>query len=152
MKRIINGVTYNTDTATRVARSEWNVNNDTEAVGTLYQTKGGGFFVHIETTEDRGENLVRKHEFEPMTRDEAQAWVLEGQVELLADNVFPEPPEPDAEEAPATTTVYLRIPSSLKQRAEAAAKAGGQSLNSWALRCMERCLERPVVAPAEGGE
>ena len=150
MKRIINGVTYNTDTATQVARTEWADDEKTHKVGTLYQTKGGAFFVHTNTIETRwnadgrAEFVVEKHEFDPHTRDEAQAWILSGEIELLSD-VFPEPPEPEADEAPASTTVYLRIPSILKQRIEAAARAANQSLNAWAIRCMENCS-----APSQG--
>jgi hypothetical protein len=46
------GVTYNTDTSTVVARGEWNDeawggNPAEEHSGTLYQTRGGAFFLHV---------------------------------------------------------------------------------------------------------
>jgi len=48
MKRLIDGVTYNTDTATLLARSDyegdWN-NNKYPVEGELFQTRGGAFFI-----------------------------------------------------------------------------------------------------------
>jgi len=146
MKRIIQGVTYNTDTATKVATASWE-GDDGDKFGTLYQTRGGAFFVDTETTvwtqdEDYGPLEKRvNHEVEPMTRDEAHQWVLDGEVEVLAD-IFPDPPEATTEEEEdwiVTTTVYLRIPSILKGRIEAAAREANQSLNVWAIRCLENC-------------
>ena len=46
MKRIVDGVTYNTDTATRLAQSIWKDDDRDEVTGILYQTRGGAFFVH----------------------------------------------------------------------------------------------------------
>src|SRR4029077_5733190 len=49
MKRIIDGVTYNTDTSTRLAQSEYETeysHEEKSCIGTLYQTRGGAFFVH----------------------------------------------------------------------------------------------------------
>jgi len=37
-----------------------------------------------------------------------------------------------------------RDPEALKDACEKAAKAQGLSVNSWALRCMERCLKVPA--------
>jgi hypothetical protein len=48
MKRLIDGVSYNTDTATLLARSDyegdWN-NNTCPVEGELFQTRGGAFFI-----------------------------------------------------------------------------------------------------------
>ena len=52
MKRIIDGVTYNTETATKLAQAEWtNALDEDEIVGILYQTRGGAYFVHHEITQ-----------------------------------------------------------------------------------------------------
>ena len=49
MKRIVDGVTYNTATSTAVARSEWlDDEGATPVTSTLYQTLGGAFFIHHE--------------------------------------------------------------------------------------------------------
>lgn len=148
MKRIIDGVTYNTDTATLIARSEWvetyfNGNPPDERHDRrLYQTRGGAFFVHTQTETER-QNFhgdwepVTRNEFDPLTREEAHNWIMEGNVELLND-VFGEPPEA-AEEAAPGATLYIRVPSSLKDRIETLAKNDGVSLNAWTMRCVERC-------------
>jgi predicted HicB family RNase H-like nuclease len=153
VKRIIQGVTYNTDTATKIATASWE-GDDGNKLGTVYQTRGGAFFVDVETTawaqdEDFGPMEKRvTHEFQPMSRDEAHEWILDGEVEVLAD-IFPDPPEATAEEEEdrvVTTTVYLRIPSILKRRIEAAAREANQSLNVWAIRCLENCSAKALAA------
>jgi predicted HicB family RNase H-like nuclease len=146
MKRIIGGVTYNTDTSTRVATSRV-TDQRTDKRVTLYQTKGGAFFAHVNIFTELEDTYDETHQFVPMTRDEAEAWVYQGETELLCDELFSEPPEAAVDEIPSTT-VYLRIPSILKKRIEAAAEAGNQSLNAWAIRCLERCAGHVPVSVA----
>jgi len=148
MKRIIDGVTYNTDTSTVVARAEtvepeWGGNPEERKKFTLYQTRGGAFFVHTHiewTVLNRRTEEPEERErdvFVPMTRDEAHKWIMEGEVELMND-VFGEPPEA-AEEAAPGATIYLRVPASLKDRIETAASDDRLSVNAWTMRCVERC-------------
>jgi predicted HicB family RNase H-like nuclease len=150
MKRIINGVTYNTDTSTMIARAEeiepgWKdgTGGDRDVL-TLYQTRLGAFFIHRDTVSlrrgIRGEwEEDEHHTFDAMTRAEAHKWVLgHDGVELLSD-VFEEPPEA-AEETSPGATLYIRVPSSLKDRIEAAAASDKLSVNAWAIRCMEGCV------------
>jgi hypothetical protein len=73
---------------------------------------------------------------------------MEGEVELLND-VFGEPPEAAAEEAPGAT-LYVRMPASLKDRAEEQARDEGVSLNTWTMRCVERCADMRRVGAALG--
>ncbi len=135
MKRIIDGVTYNTDTATAVARWEYEDENgyDTDAV--LYQTRGGAFFiVNTWDTEDKS-----KVYFEAVSRDFVTKLVERtDNLTILNDEVLADPPEATAEQSPGAT-LYLRVPSSLKDQAESAAKSDGISVNAWAMRCIERC-------------
>jgi hypothetical protein len=147
MKRIVNGVTYNTATATRVATASWTgVPGDIEAEveGTLYQTRGGAFFVHNEITKEVWNEIEQRmlprtlHEFEPMSREQASAWILDGDVEVF-HNPFEDPPEA-AEEPDGGATIYLRIPASLKARVEQMAEREDVSANTWAMRCLERCV------------
>jgi predicted HicB family RNase H-like nuclease len=152
MKRVIDGVTYNTDTSTMIARAEEDheFNSYTgEAAKSLqvvlYQTRGGAFFLHTytETSRQNAEGEWRdivRNEFDPMTASEARHWITNSrhQVEVLND-VFGEPPEAAAEESPGKT-IYLRVPASLKDQIEAAAETEKLSVNSWAMRCMESCL------------
>ena len=150
MKRIIDGVTYNTDTSTLIAQSD-DMDGDWEAGGygsrttwRLYQTRGGAFFEHRDMVmrhrdPDTGEwHEEERHSFLRKTRDEAHTWVMTGETEVFAD-VFGEPPEATAEES-AAATIYVRMPSTLKDRVETAAKSDALSVNAWAVRCMERCL------------
>lgn len=143
MKRIIDGVTFNTDTSTKLGLSEYSTSYNHEEVdcsGVLYQTRGGAFFLveDIERRDEDGYNIV-KHRFSPKTRKEAQDWMMTGEVEVFS-NPFDDPPEAVAEEE-AGATIYLRIPKILKNSLEDAAKADSISLNSWAMRCLERCLQ-----------
>jgi hypothetical protein len=149
MKRIVDGVTYNTDTATRLARTEWEDDNRYEptygwdCVGELYQTRGGAFFVLVTKTkaadardpDDEGKQRV---ECSPLTAAEAQSWLCEGDVEVF-HNPFEDPPEATGEVEPGAT-IYLRVPSALKRAVDTAAEQAGVSVNVWAMRCVERCL------------
>jgi len=67
---------------------------------------------------------------------------MTGDVEIR-HNPFEEPPEAELEQEPSST-IYLRVPSSLKQRLETVAKSDNLSINSWTMRCIERCIERRV--------
>jgi antitoxin VapB len=153
MKRIIDSVTYNTATATVLARSErHDPQENVERELTLYQTLGGAFFLdratthyrRTETIEDRMRRLpTTLHEFEPLTAEQARRWLLESQAEIF-HNPFGDPPEAAGEAAPAAT-VYLRVPAALKDRLEAGAKAQTQSLNAWAIRTFEWRLCNPLL-------
>jgi hypothetical protein len=116
MKRIINGVSYNTDTAQHIATAsydyekrdgeEWSGSYD------LYRTKGGAFFiVDIETPDDPTPWGYEREEawkmqrvtFTPLTYDKAHEFVLgKGHwnipVELLVNGIFPSIPEAEAAE------------------------------------------------------
>jgi hypothetical protein len=144
MKRIVNGVTYNTDTSTALAKAIWgSLNDEGESEGTLYQTRGGAFFAVTEVTEQfwnerEGERQTRiRTDCEPLSREDAQKWLMEGAVEIFS-NPFDDPPEAAAEDDPGAT-IYMRVPVSLKKRAEDAANKAGVSSNVWAMRCLEHC-------------
>jgi predicted HicB family RNase H-like nuclease len=148
MKRIIGGVTYNIYTSSIVARWEGEnraTGHDISSI--LYQTQGGAFFVHDHETwavNRDGEWEERERDtFHPMSREEAHKWILVDQVEILAKGIFDEPPEAEAETT-ASATIYLRVPVALKQRIEAAAAKAEQSVNVWAMRCLEQCSSTPA--------
>ncbi|MFO1099031.1 MAG: hypothetical protein U1E81_12410 [Xanthobacteraceae bacterium] len=112
MKRIINGLTYNIETSKLLGRSEWHRDDDSfenaeiDFEEELFQTKGGAFFKVIWETkrfwnESERENKERiRVNFVPMSRDQAQKWMLEGDTEVL-DNPFGDPPEATAENTAA---------------------------------------------------
>lgn len=127
MKRIINGMTYNTDTATRVAfgepPGEWSL-----ASWELYRTRHGVFFKVV--TDHDGESQLPH----PLTDEEAQE-LLQKHAPELVDGVFGPFPEAGAAERRLT----IRVPANLAGRMEATARAKGLSLNSYAMRCFETC-------------
>lgn len=144
MKRIIDGVAYNTATATKIAQTQYEPSpqwGGPQGESVLYQTRGGAFFVHtheVLTYQDRkGEWQDREtNEVTAMTREEAHAWVMEGDVELLSD-VFGEPPEASGEAVTSEATIYTRLHTSLKERVEACAEADGISVNAYVIRSLE---------------
>jgi hypothetical protein len=145
MKRIVSGITYNTDTSTRLAESRWE-SDDGDVFGTLYQTRGGAFFVDQEITRKVWNEDERKHQrevahsFEPLSPEDAHKWLMEGDVEVFR-NPFDDPPEATAEAEPGAT-IYIRVPASLKRSVDDAAKRDKVSGNIWAMRCIEKCIEQ----------
>jgi predicted HicB family RNase H-like nuclease len=147
MKRLIDGVTYNTETATLLAKSDyvgdWN-NLASPVEGKLYQTRAGAFFIveEIEYTPldpdgDASAAPVRKIRFSKCSEERARQFINVGEVE-----VYLNPFEERVSEEETEGTIYARIPASLKRKIEEAAKAEGLSANSWAMRCFERCLSQ----------
>ena len=123
MKRIIDGLTYNTDTAERVALggppSEWSF-----ASWEIYRTRHGAFFKVVTDHDGETQMLV------PLA--DAQAF-LQRHAPDIVDAVFGPFPEAGAAERRLT----IRVPANLANRMEAAARAKGLSLNSYATRCFE---------------
>lgn len=149
MKKIVDGVSYNTETSTELARSDY----DFEAYGndpanhgtvTLYQTRGGAFYLVEDGEKEIWNAREKEHEqraycnFRPLSAEKAEEWLMRGQVEII-NNPFGEVPEATAEAEPAAT-LYVRLPQALKKRIDEAAKADGLSANVYAMRCLERCL------------
>jgi predicted HicB family RNase H-like nuclease len=122
MKRIIDGKTHNTDTATKIA-DFWS--SPDESVD-LYQNRHGAFF---EFGADYHGPGIR-----PLTDAEAQAW-LEKHANHLVEQYFGAMPEGGAAERRLT----IRVPVNLADRVKKAAEAKGLSLNSYVMRCFERC-------------
>ena len=127
MKRIIDGKSYNTDTATKVAGCE-NLHPDSFAWWGLYQTRHGAFF---EVVMDDYDQL---QEFRPLSDSEAQT-LLEKRANHLVEQYFGPMPEGGAAERRLT----IRLPGNLADRVETAARVKGLSLNSYAMRCFEQC-------------
>jgi predicted HicB family RNase H-like nuclease len=149
MKRIINGVTYNTDTSTQIAQKDGERNGGNRYFEILYQTRGGAFFLvdrenvlSFDEYTSRTKCVDRKITFSPMSRSDAKEWCLEGESEIFVD-AFGEVPEATSE-IETEAGVYIRLPSLLKTRIEAAAEHDGLSLNAWAIRCFENCARSSV--------
>jgi predicted HicB family RNase H-like nuclease len=152
MKRIVDGVTYNTDTATRLARSVWEDTPGEEVTGILYQTRGGAFFVHTYAEKEvwieriGGTEKREVSQFEPLSAKDAHEWIMTGEVEVFS-NPFEDPPEATAEPEPGAT-IYIRVPMALKKSVDEAARAASVSSNVWAMRCLERCVATQKAEPA----
>ena len=127
MKRIIDGVTYNTDTATRVATGGPSDPNDL-AGWEMYQTRHGAFFMVL--TDHDGEDM----RIRPYDDADAQAF-LEKHANEVVEAVFGQFPEAGSAERRLT----IRVPVNLAVRMETIAHAKGLSLNSYAMRCFEQC-------------
>jgi predicted HicB family RNase H-like nuclease len=132
-KRIIDGKTYNTETATRIEGFDRSHGPD-EYGEHLYQTRFGAFFIY-KYYEDMGEDSYEK--IEPATSDQARYWLEKNYSYLpnLIEKFFGEMPEAGSGEIKYT----LRIPESLRDRLSSLAKANEQSLNAWIIRCLETC-------------
>lgn len=147
MKRIINGVTYNTETAAVVARYDYTDADGWETEATVYQTRGGALFqVHVwdeEAKDARGDwQKKRKVLFEPMNRAALVKLIAETNgLEIVDNSVLEDPPEATAETKPEAI-IYVRVPVALKQRLDEEARSEDQSTNAFAIRCIEHCLQR----------
>jgi predicted HicB family RNase H-like nuclease len=132
-KRIIDGKTYNTETATFIYDVEY---EDGCSMGgqSLYQTRFGAFFlVSDSATFEDDTNLS----IAPISATEAQDWLekyASAKPELI-ERLFGEMPEGGSSEVKFT----LRLPESLRDRLAHHASANKQSLNAWIIRCLESC-------------
>jgi hypothetical protein len=127
MKRIIKGKSYDTETATRLY--EIFAAEPSDGWHGLYQTTHGEFF---EIMVDHDGSVMK---FGPVADAEAKK-LLEKFANHLVEQFFGEMPEGGASER----RLIIRVPADLADRLELVAKAQGQSLNAYAMRCFERCL------------
>jgi HicB family len=132
-KRIIDGKTYNTETATRI--EGW----DEEYYGItyglyLYQTRFGAFF---EFKFSDGQDEEDYETIIPLSADDARRWLEKHfpQNTDIFEKLFGEMPEAGSGEIKFT----LRLPESLRNKLAARAEENKQSLNAWMVRCLERC-------------
>ena len=135
-KRIIEGKTYNTETAALLTGWENDYSEEGPFVGGsyLYQTRFGAFFL---CTYFAGSGEDDFEKIEPFSPEQTREWLEKNQswnVELI-ERLFGEMPEAGSGEAKFT----LRLPDSLRDRLATLAKANSQSLNAWIVRCLESC-------------
>ncbi len=139
-KRIIDGKTYNTETATQIygfaRENESSIyGKEPEVSGRfLFQTRFGAYFLLTYKDGYYDENFEI---ISPCTPDEARQWLETNasyQPELI-ERLFGEMPEAGLGEIKFT----LRLPESLRDRLAARAKANDQSLNAWMVKCLEAC-------------
>jgi hypothetical protein len=156
-KRIINGQTYNTDTALIIARREWAWDGGRAGdapethEATLYRTTGGAFFAIERWTEARlntNREWVEKDrtEWDVLTAEKAREWMLLEDVEIVRDPFDLNIPEAEEEPEPGGVTLSVRIPALLKRHVEQHAEAASLSMNAFILRCLEKCAPDPKAA------
>jgi hypothetical protein len=132
MKRIVDGCTYNTETSRLLAKYEFSDDDNVEHTVGLYQTRGGAFYELDNWIQERWIERERRSEqrerseLTPKSADEAQRWIVENDVEVT-DNPFDDPPEAAQEQEPGST-VYVRVPPSLKRAIDQAALRGKLSV------------------------
>jgi HicB family len=129
MKRIIDGQTYNTDTATEVFLES--AEDPSMAWWAIYQTRHGAFFKVL--VDHDGETTT----FTPLSDAEALE-LVQRRASHLVDRYFGPFPEAGAAERRLT----IRVPGNLADRVEAAASTKGLSLNAYAMRCFEHCVAK----------
>lgn len=93
MKRIVNGKTYDTSTARKIAERFFGCDECKKVHEILYQTQGGAFFIVSANADDEP-----AYEFFPLDRDEAKDWMEVGEVEVFGDHPFGWPPEATADD------------------------------------------------------
>ncbi len=126
-KRIIDGRTYNTETASLLGR--W-ASNDYPLEEALLKTRHGAYFLFVSSEVSDPEEEIR-----PLELEAAQEWMEKHCRAELYEAEFGEMPEAGDPEARIT----LRIPETLRKRLAAIADNRKQSLNAWIQRCLERC-------------
>ena len=138
-KRIIEGKTYNTETAAKLASrsvfSAPHLMENLEKEETLFQTRHGAFFLYFfnperERWDDGRQNIV------PLKPNEAQRWAEQHCTVDVIESIFGEMPEAGNAEAKIT----LRMPEILRRRLAAMAESQGQSMNAAIVRCLEHCV------------
>lgn len=132
-KRIIDGKTYNTETANQIAG--WSSDSGPYEQGAyLFQTRFGAFFLYSYLD---GADEDDYDKIEPFTPEQAREWLEKNQsyrVDVI-ENLFGEMPEAGSGEVKYT----LRMPESFRDRLAILAKNNNQSLNAWIMRCLEHC-------------
>ena len=166
LKQVIEGVSYNTETATILGRRK--KDGVTE---TLYQTPTHDFFMVEEqmqrvwnprsgTYQDRPRTALT-----PKSPDELKTWFSHHGTDRakIGDNRYEavltalkrlESRGPIRRKARivGSTVIYVRMPMSLKARIEAAAAKANTSVNVWALRAFERICDEQEREEKTGGE
>lgn len=133
-KRIIDGKTYNTETATLL----WSCGETPDGPPIeeyLYKTRHGAYFLYSFCEQMLAERI------KPLEPAEAK--------ELLGDqtDIYEAEFGDAAEAGDPEARITLRVPRTLQKRMANVAKEQEQSLNAWIVRCIEQCA---AAAEREG--
>jgi hypothetical protein len=132
-KRIIDGKTYNTDTATLV--HEVSGSSDSVYEG-LYQTKHGAFFLWWYN------DNFEVGDIKPLIDEDALKWLEDKRTpSAIVEQFFGDFPEGGA----AEFRITLRLPGNLYRQVAASAVGQNLSLNTFIMRVLEQTV-RPSVS------
>ncbi len=157
IKQVIDGRTYNTETARCLAtvdligyrtdeRGRFTTNTP-KKVGTtsLYETRGGAYFLVRDYDPGAGfyaePDLVGQFRIHdrgviPLKRKEALGWAESKGLDFdKVEEMFGKVAEGDQ-----TGAILLRVPQTLKLAIEKSAAVAGVSTNTWLMRCAERAI------------
>ena len=150
IKQVIDGKTYNTETARCLATVELMgyrtdqrgrfTTNTPKKVGTtsLYENRGGAYFLVRDYDPDVspepdlvGQFRIHDRGMIPLKRKEALGWAESKALDL--DEMF-------SKTGDQTGAILLRVPQTLKLAIEESAAVAGVSTNTWLMRCAERAI------------
>ena len=150
IKRVIDGKTYNTETARCLATVELMgyrtdqrgrfTTNTPKKVGTtsLYENRGGAYFLVRDYDPDVspepdlvGQFRIHDRGVIPLKPEEALGW---------AESKALDPDEMFGKTGDQTGAILLRVPQTLKLAIEKSAAVAGVSTNTWLMRCAERAI------------
>lgn len=154
MRRVIDGKTYNTETADEVCTLSGTANrtdfryHDTS----MYRTKGGAFFLAGEGGPmSMWAQAVEQNSWssgkgiKPLTREEALSILEQENEQDAIEQYFGEMPEA-AEEDGEVHPFALRLPAALKARAAHLAAGAGLSLNAWIVQAVTEATGKGISA------
>ena len=156
IKQVIDGKTYNTETARCLATVELMgyrmdergrfTTNTPKKVGTtsLYENRGGAYFLVRDYDPDVspepevvGQFRIHDRGVIPLKRKEALGWA---ESKALDSDKIEEMFGKVAEDSDQTGAILLRVPQTLKLAIEKSAAVAGVSTNTWLMRCAERAI------------
>ena len=160
IKQVIDGKTYNTETARRLAtvelmgyrtdqRGRFTTNTPKKVGSTsLYETRGGGYFLvrDYDPTSDiadpdlAGQLRIHDRGVIPLKREEALGWAESKALDSdRIEEMFGKVAEV-GEAGDETGAILLRVPRTFKLAIEKSAALAGVSTNTWLMRCAERAI------------
>lgn len=147
MKKIIDGVTYNTETATKIAEHAKLDDNDKHVI--LYQNRKGFFFYHIKNFE-RAEGHISEwyndYSLPPSVAE--NKYTPKHFIEYCATTVYNNPFY--IERKGKEVSILFRLPETLKDLIEFKARESQMSVNTYILRCVESCTHPQPALNSDG--
>lgn len=159
IKRVIDGVAYNTETSTKLHSrkleadsayaAEYGVQPEA-SVEELFQTRAGRFYFvyrQIAQWDSLRRAPIFRDEVVPTTRENAAEWMKqhapESQLAFVMNLKFVTESPPSQ----AGTVMSLRVASHLKERVAFRAKLRGKSTNAYIEACLHYCIENDIDTP-----